>query len=154
MAKLASSLGRICGLPLPSLAGLPKEDVSQTELAALRSFEALAGEIGVTANGEMNEKSKSAKHAKAVTGKAYKVRGSSHAAISPPSAFSSFHSLHNAPPFFSLRADGADGRFAFTPWQALRQLLDQQCHDKELLHCDLKKARGCLSTRLASSHLK
>ena len=89
VAKVASSLGRICGLPLPCLVGLPKEVVSQTELNALRSFEALAREIGVTESAKTQTK--------AVTGKSYK---------------------------------------------ALKQLIDVQCKDKELVHCGMKKYRA------------
>jgi len=93
VAKIAASLGRVCGLPLPYLSGMPKEVVSQTELEAIKSFESIAGEIG-TARPEVV---KSTKQAKAVTGKSYR---------------------------------------------ALRHLLDQQCKDKELMHCGMKKYRA------------
>jgi hypothetical protein len=95
VAKLFIAAGRLAGLPLPEMDGMPKEVVSKAELMALQSFELLTS-ASLAQGPVVNERS-STKGAKVATGKAYK---------------------------------------------ALRQIINSQCGDKELIYCGMQKVRA------------
>ena len=57
VAKLATAAGRLAGLPLPDLKGLPPEVVSKAEVQALRSFEQVLMSAGLGNVGDAPDRS-------------------------------------------------------------------------------------------------
>jgi tRNA A-37 threonylcarbamoyl transferase component Bud32 len=71
IVKMCAAAGRLAGLPLPSVAGLPTQAVSRAEVEAIKTFEAVysgEGVLGDDASSTLASPSK----AKAATGRAYK----------------------------------------------------------------------------------
>ena len=66
--------GRLCGLPLPEMNGMPVEVVTKAEAQALRSFEVLTSTNQLQKQGTSANLDRSpTRGAKAVTGKSYKA---------------------------------------------------------------------------------
>ena len=95
VAKLACVAGRLAGLPLPDVVGMPPEVVSKAEMQALQSFELLTS--ASLAKGPDGVERATTKGAKVATGKSYK---------------------------------------------ALRQIINSQCNDRELIYCGMQKVRA------------
>ena len=71
IAKIACTAGRLAGLPLPYMIGMPPEVVSKAEMQALQSFELLTS--ASLAKGPDGVERATTKGAKVATGKSYKA---------------------------------------------------------------------------------
>ena len=114
VVKLACAIGRIAGLPLPDMIGLPKEVVTKAEARAVKAFEELLdnAERAVEEGGGLSEES-----------------SAMSSGSGPPSRLSRAA---------SSGYEAATGK----AYRALQMLIDKQCGDKELLHCGLEKVKA------------